>query len=121
MPNAYATAASVARSVTVAQCIPLPAAAREPEDAPTTVREPEDAPARAAVATSARKASTSEPVSQASVSQPADECMETTEGSASAAAGKRPHVQTTSSEPQLDDGSGDEPPTKAPGVRRFPF
>ncbi|KAH7955620.1 hypothetical protein HPB52_001951 [Rhipicephalus sanguineus] len=40
--------------------------------------------------------------------------MDTTQGSASAAAGKRPHEQTTSSEPQLDDGGGDEPPTKAP-------
>ncbi|XP_049267547.1 uncharacterized protein LOC125756684 [Rhipicephalus sanguineus] len=95
----------------------------QPEKQPlaASVREPKDAPARAAVATSARKASTSEPVPQASVTQPADECMDTTQGSASAAAGKRPHEQTTSSEPQLDDGGGDEPPTKAPGVRRFPF
>ncbi|KAH7982833.1 hypothetical protein HPB52_007360 [Rhipicephalus sanguineus] len=90
----------------------------QPEKQPlaASVREPKDAPARAAVATSARKASTSEPVPQASVCQPADECMDTTQGSASAAAGKRPHEQTTSSEPQLDDGGGDEPPTKAPGA-----
>ncbi|KAL3214550.1 hypothetical protein MRX96_007030 [Rhipicephalus microplus] len=91
--------------------LPLAAPQKEPEKEPTTVT----------VATSVTKATSSSPVPQANVDQPADEGMDTTQEPASTAPGKRPHDQTSSSEPHQDDGGGDEPPTKAPGARRFPL
>ncbi|KAH8020909.1 hypothetical protein HPB51_008736 [Rhipicephalus microplus] len=55
---------------------------------------------------------------QASVDQPADGAWIQPKKPASKAPGKRPHDQTSSSEPHQDNGGGDEPLTKAPGVRR---
>ncbi|XP_077494019.1 uncharacterized protein LOC144104701 [Amblyomma americanum] len=70
------------------------------------------------VASMPRSASETPMDSSESVTQSSAEPMDVLSAATKSAAGKRTHNEAGCSAPQLDAGGGDEPPTKAPGMKR---